>query len=73
MRVEDGALYRALHRLEKDGFLQAEWRISNKNRKAKFYGLTASGQNELERTKQEWTRHTETIRKILGVAWETTR
>jgi DNA-binding PadR family transcriptional regulator len=73
MRVEDGALYRALHRLEKDGFLEAEWRISDKNRRAKFYALTAVGQDELERATQEWRHHTETIRKILGVAWGATR
>ena len=73
MRVEDGALYRALHRLEKDGFLEAEWRISDKNRKAKFYALTATGEAELKRAQQEWTQHTETISKILGINWETAR
>jgi len=73
MRVEDGALYRALHRLESDGFLKAEWRISDKNRKAKFYALTATGKTELKRAQQEWTRHTETVSKILGIGWETSR
>ena len=73
MRVEDGALYRALHRLEKDGFLDAEWRISDKNRKAKFYALTAAGKKELDRVQQEWTRHTETVSKILGTGWGTAR
>ncbi len=70
MRVEDGALYRALHRLEEQGLLDAEWRISEKNRKAKFYTLTSAGEEELARTQQEWTRHTNAIGKILGVEWE---
>ena len=73
MRVEDGALYRALHRLEADGFLAAEWRISNKNRKAKFYALTRTGEKELERAHAEWASHTQTVSKILGVEWGSSR
>ena len=71
VQVEDGALYRALHRLEEHGLLKAEWRISEKNRKAKFYGLTPSGEEELTRAHKEWTRHTNAIGKILGVELET--
>jgi DNA-binding PadR family transcriptional regulator len=59
--------------LEKDGFLEAEWRISDKNRKAKFYALTSTGDNELKRAQQEWKRHTEMVSRILGIGWETTR
>jgi len=73
MRVEDGALYRALHRLEEDGFLKAEWRISDKNRKAKFYALTSAGERELERTQKEWKRHTEVVSKVLGIRWRAAR
>jgi len=73
MRVEDGALYRALHRLEEDGFLEAEWRISDKNRKAKFYVLTPAGEKELARAQLEWQHHTETVSKILGISWETAK
>jgi transcriptional regulator len=73
MRVEDGALYRALHRLEEDGFLEAEWRISDKNRKAKFYALTSSGESELERAQREWKRHTEVVSKVLGIGWGSSR
>jgi transcriptional regulator len=70
VRVEDGALYRALHRLEERGLLNAEWRISEKNRNAKFYSLTSAGEKELTRAQKEWTRHTNAIGKILGVDWE---
>ena len=72
-RVEAGALYRALHRLEDDRFLRAEWRISEKNRKAKFYSLTAAGERELKRAHEEWIRHTEAVSKILGIGWKATR
>lgn len=70
MRVEDGALYRALHRLEEDGFLKAEWRISDKNRKAKFYRLTPAGEKNLHQARAEWARHTRVLGGVLGVAWE---
>ena len=73
MRVEDGALYRSLHRMESDGFLEAEWRISDKNRKAKFYVLTPAGEKELARAQLEWQHHTETVSKILGISWETAK
>ncbi len=70
MRVEDGALYRALHRLEEHSLLQAEWRISDKNRKAKFYSMTPAGDEELQRAQEEWTRHTHAIGKVLGLGLE---
>ncbi len=70
VRVETGALYRALHRLEEDGFLKADWRISETNRKAKFYALTPAGKEELRRVQDAWTRHTQAVSKILGIGWE---
>ena len=70
--IEDGALYRSLHRLEEHGLLESEWRISEKNRKAKFYDLTPAGQEELARTQQEWEEHTRAIGKVLGLGWEIT-
>jgi transcriptional regulator len=73
MSIEVGALYRALHRLERDGFLRGEWRKSDRNRKARFYTLTTAGQKELERAETEWTNHVETVRKVLGIGWETAR
>lgn len=73
MRVEDGALYRALHRLAEDGFLEAEWRISDKNRKAKFYSLTPLGEQQLRRAQEDWTRHTRAVSKILGIGWQVGR
>jgi DNA-binding PadR family transcriptional regulator len=70
IEVEDGALYRSLHRMEARGLLSAEWRISDKNRRAKFYTLTRAGQKELKRAKAEWERHTRAVSRVLGLDWE---
>jgi PadR family transcriptional regulator PadR len=68
--VEDGALYRCLHRLERRGLLEAEWRVSEKNRRAKFYAVTTAGAAELARARAEWERHTRAVGKVLGLNLE---
>jgi PadR family transcriptional regulator PadR len=68
--VDDGALYRCLHRLERRGLLEAEWRTSEKNRRAKFYSLTRAGEAELVKARAEWERHTLAVGKVLGVDLE---
>jgi transcriptional regulator len=70
IQIEDGALYRSLHRLEEHGLLDSEWRISEKNRKAKFYVLTPAGEKELARAQAEWENHTRAIGRVLGLGWE---
>ena len=70
IEVEDGALYRSLHRLEARGLLSAKWRISEKNRKAKFYSLTRAGKKELAEAREEWERHTRAVGRVLGLDWE---
>jgi PadR family transcriptional regulator PadR len=70
IEVEDGALYRCLHRLEKKDLLSAEWRISDKNRRAKFYTLTPAGEKELARAKAEWASHAKVVGRVLGLEWE---
>ena len=69
IEVEDGALYRSLHRLEKRGLLKGEWRTSEKNRRAKFYSLTRAGRGDLARARKEWQRHTEAVGQVLGLRW----
>ncbi len=56
LKVEEGALYPALHRLELRGVLKAEWGLSDNNRRAKFYRLTAEGKRRLNTESQRWTR-----------------
>ena len=56
LKVEEGALYPALHRLELRGLLKAEWGASENNRRAKFYRVTAEGRKRLEAESQRWAR-----------------
>jgi PadR family transcriptional regulator PadR len=56
LKVEEGALYPALHRLELRGLLQAQWGASENNRRAKFYQLTAEGKKKLNAESQRWAR-----------------
>lgn len=65
LRVEEGALYPALHRLELRGLLVAEWGASESNRRAKFYRLTAAGRKQLAEETARWSRMTSAIARIL--------
>ncbi len=65
LHVEDGALYGSLHRLKDRGFLAAEWGVSGKGRRAKFYTLTTSGRTELARGQAEWTRYAAAVAKVF--------
>jgi PadR family transcriptional regulator PadR len=68
--IEEGALYPALHRLQRAGLIQGEWRVSTKRYRARFYDLTPRGERELERALAEWTRHTGAVGRVLEIAWE---
>ena len=68
LRVEEGSLYPALHRLEKKKLLTASWKQTESGRRARLYGLTANGRKQLESLEQQWTRSAEGIRKVLGYA-----
>ena len=66
--VEEGALYPALHRMERRGWIRAEWGLSENNRRAKFYELTAAGREQLRRELTTWTRYTEAVARVLAPA-----
>jgi PadR family transcriptional regulator PadR len=68
LRVEEGALYPALHRLELRGLLRSEWGLSENNRRAKFYRLTAAGRKRLAEETVHWSRMTAAIARILETA-----
>ena len=70
LEVEQGSLYPALHRLEDRGLVASEWGVSDNNRKAKFYRLTASGRKELNAAAGRWRRMTRAIGLILGESFE---
>lgn len=68
--VEDGALYHALHRMEARGWLESDWGISEKGRKAKYYRLSAEGMRALATEEREWARYVEAVAKITPRASE---
>jgi PadR family transcriptional regulator PadR len=63
--IEDGALYTALHRMRKRGWLDARWGISDAKRRAKFYSLTSKGRAQLRKAAGEWERYTTAVGKIM--------
>lgn len=65
LRVEEGALYPALHRLELRGLLSSEWGVSDNNRRAKYYKLTAAGKKQLRTATEHWSRMTGAIARVL--------
>ena len=65
LRVEEGSLYPALHRMEQDGWLRAEWGTTEKNRKARFYSLTPRGRKQLALEEASWSRLTRGVGRVL--------
>lgn len=68
LRVEEGSLYPALHRMENDGWIRAEWGRTDTGREARFYSLSTKGRKELEREHEIWERLTEGVRRVLRYA-----
>jgi transcriptional regulator len=68
LRVEEGALYPALHRLELRGLLKSEWGTSDNNRRAKYYALTAAGRKQLTAESEHWGRMTAAIARVMQTA-----
>ena len=65
--VEDSAIYQALHRLEGRRLVQAEWGITENNRQARYYRLTAKGRKRLRAEAETWTRYTHTVSAVLAL------
>jgi transcriptional regulator len=68
LRVHQGSLYPALHRLEHQGWIKAEWGVSELGRRARFYRLTASGRRQLQVETETWARLTTAIGRVLELA-----
>ena len=66
--LEDAALYQALHRLEHKGWIEAEWGVSENNRRAKFYRLTNEGRRQLETEVTSWRAYVDAVSKVLETA-----
>jgi len=65
LQVSDGSLYPALHKLEQEGWIEAEWKATENNRRAKFYSLTRPGRQQLERESANWQRLSAAISHVV--------
>ncbi len=65
LNIEDGALYTALHRMEQRGWLEADWGLTENNRKAKYYELTEAGRSELKAARVRWSTYAKAVFRVL--------
>lgn len=72
LEIEDSALYHALNRLEEKGLIEAEWGITENNRRARYYALTVAGRAELDEQTRQWLQYADTLRGILTIASQNT-
>jgi len=68
LRVEEGSIYPALHRMEHQGWIKAEWGTSENNRRARYYQLTSSGRKRLGEEQQNWEQLTRAVASVLNMA-----
>jgi len=68
LRVEEGSLYPALHRMEQDGWVRSAWGVTEKNRDARFYSITAKGRKQLAEEEASWRRLTDGVSRVLSYA-----
>jgi transcriptional regulator len=65
LRVEEGSLYPALHRMEQQGWLRSEWGLTERNREARFYSITPKGRKQLAQEEKNWSKLTEGVARVL--------
>jgi PadR family transcriptional regulator PadR len=68
LQVEEGSLYPALHRMEQEGWIVAEWGMSDNNRRARYYRLTAAGRKQLVAEEKQWAKLTNAVAQVLSFA-----
>ena len=68
LRVEEGSLYPALHRMEQNGWISSEWALTETNRKARYYKLTAQGRRQLQLAEESFDQLVRGVRAVLGYA-----
>jgi DNA-binding PadR family transcriptional regulator len=68
LQVEEGSIYPALHRMEQSGWISSEWALTETNRKAKYYRLTAAGRKQLEEAKESFEQLVKGVRAVLRYA-----
>ena len=65
LRVEEGSLYPALHRMEQESWISAEWKLSENNRRARYYSLSTKGRKQLAKEEESWARLTQAVQSVL--------
>jgi PadR family transcriptional regulator, regulatory protein PadR len=68
LRVEEGSLYPALHRMEEAGWVKSGWKASENNRRARFYKITTTGHRRLAQVERGWTTHVDAVMRVLRLA-----
>lgn len=68
LRVEEGSLYPALHRMEQDGWVAADWGVTENNRRARYYRLTAKGRKQLTVEEEKWSKFSHAVAEVLRLA-----
>jgi PadR family transcriptional regulator, regulatory protein PadR len=68
LRIEDGSLYPALHRMLQEKWLKAEWGVTENHRKTRLYALTAAGRKQLQREQEKWSELTGAVARLLDLA-----
>lgn len=65
LRVEEGSLYPALHRMEESGWVKSEWRASDNNRRARYYRITPRGRRRVDEVQRHWLAHVDAVTRVL--------
>ncbi|RPI57108.1 MAG: PadR family transcriptional regulator [Acidobacteria bacterium] len=68
LRVEEGSLYPALHRMDEAGWVSSEWGISENNRRARYYRITKAGRRRLADLEKNWAKHVDAVKRVLKLA-----
>jgi PadR family transcriptional regulator PadR len=65
LRVEEGSLYPALHRMDEAGWIRSQWGVSENNRRARYYAITNAGRRHLQTLEREWARHVKAVSRVI--------
>ena len=68
LRVEEGSLYPALHRMEEAGWVKSEWKASDNNRRARYYRITSRGRRRVAQVQRDWMAHVDAVVRVLKLA-----
>lgn len=68
LKIEEGSLYPALHRMEESGWVTSKWNLSENNRRARYYAITRTGRKQLKQLETDWAMHVDAVARVLRLA-----